>query len=108
MAEAIQANPSQDAEAAELDSAFRRAFARLRPRQAEVFCLYELGEWSYQQIADQFGITVNSVGVILHRARQKLQELLKMQTRLSEVRRSQPRTSGATNLRSDGDVRASK
>jgi RNA polymerase sigma-70 factor, ECF subfamily len=69
LAEAIQANPSQDAEAAELDSALRGALARLRPRQAEVFCLYELDEWSYQQIADQFGITVNSVGVILHRAR---------------------------------------
>jgi len=76
-------DPSQHAEAVELASALRWALAQLPARHAEVFCLHELGDWSSQQIADQFGITANSVGVILHRARQKLQQLLKMQNRLS-------------------------
>jgi RNA polymerase sigma-70 factor (ECF subfamily) len=78
-------DPSKHAEAAELASALRWAISKLPARQAEVFSLHELGDWSYQQIADQLGITVNGVGVILHRARQKLQELLKMQNRVSAV-----------------------
>jgi RNA polymerase sigma-70 factor (ECF subfamily) len=76
-------DPSQRAEAMELAGALRWALAQLSRQQAEVFCLHELGDWSSQQIADQLGITANSVGVILHRARQKLQQLLKMQNRLS-------------------------
>jgi RNA polymerase sigma-70 factor (ECF subfamily) len=78
-------DPSKHAEAAELAGALRWAISKLPARQAEVFSLHELGDWSYQQIADQLGITVNGVGVILHRARQKLQELLKMQNRVSAV-----------------------
>jgi RNA polymerase sigma-70 factor (ECF subfamily) len=85
LAEAVQPDPSQRAEASELTSALRWALAQLPTRQAEVFWLHELGDWSYQQIADQLGISVNAVGAILHRTRQKLQELLKMQNRLSAV-----------------------
>jgi DNA-directed RNA polymerase specialized sigma24 family protein len=48
-----------------------------------------MGEWSYQQIADQLGISSNAVGVILHRTRQKLQELLKMQNRFSAALKQQ-------------------
>ena len=76
-------DPADHAEAAELAGALRWAVAQLPKKQAEVFCLHELGDWSYQQIAEQLGITANAVGVMLHRARQKLQELLKMQNRLS-------------------------
>jgi RNA polymerase sigma-70 factor (ECF subfamily) len=82
-------DPSQRAEAAELASALRWAIAQLPTRQAEVFCLCEFGEWSHQQIADQLGITVNAVGVLLHRTRQKLQDLLKMQNRLSTALKTQ-------------------
>jgi len=85
LTKAVQANPSQHAETSELTSALRWALAQLPARQAEVFWLYELGDWSYQQIADELGISVNAVGVMLHRTRQKLQELLKMQNRLSAV-----------------------
>jgi RNA polymerase sigma-70 factor (ECF subfamily) len=92
LAEAADADPSQQMEVAELTSALRWALAQLPARQAEVFCLHELGDWSYQQIADQLGKSANSVGVILHRAREKLQELLKMQNRLSAVLKEQRRT----------------
>jgi RNA polymerase sigma-70 factor (ECF subfamily) len=84
-AEAVQADPSQLAESSELADALRWALAQLPSRQAEVFWLHELGDWSYQQIADELGISVNAVGVILHRTRLKLQELLKMQNRLSSA-----------------------
>lgn len=90
--EAAQIDPSQEAEAAELSSALRWAIAQLPTRQAEVFCLHELGEWSYQEIADQLGTSSNAVGVVLHRARQKLQELLKMQNRLSAALKQQRQT----------------
>jgi RNA polymerase sigma-70 factor (ECF subfamily) len=89
LVESIEEDPSQHAEAAELAGALRWAVTQLPAKQAEVFCLHELGDWSYQQIADQLGITVNAVGVILHRTRHKLQELLKMQNRLSAALNSQ-------------------
>jgi RNA polymerase sigma-70 factor (ECF subfamily) len=76
-------DPAEQAEARELAGALRSALARIPVKQAEVFCLHELGGWSYQQIAEQVGMTVNAVGVMLHRARQKLQEILKLQDQLS-------------------------
>ena len=82
-AESAPSNPAQQAEAEELSSALRWALVQLPARQAEAFCLHELGDWSYQQIADQFGTSANAVGVLLHRTRRKLQELLTMQNRLS-------------------------
>jgi RNA polymerase sigma-70 factor (ECF subfamily) len=89
LAEANQRDPSQQAEAAELSNALRWALAHLPRRQAEVFSLAELGDWSYQQVADQLGLSVGAVGVILHRTRQKLQELLKMANRMSAALKHQ-------------------
>jgi RNA polymerase sigma-70 factor (ECF subfamily) len=85
----VDADPSQVAEAAELANAMRWAIAQLPKRQAEIFSLHELSDWSYQQIADQLGITVNSVGVILHRTKQKLKQLLEMRNRLSTTVKQQ-------------------
>jgi RNA polymerase sigma-70 factor (ECF subfamily) len=68
--------PSQSAEDAELSERLRAALARLAPRQAEVFCLHSLDGLSYQEIAAQMAITVQSVGVLLHRARKQLRLLL--------------------------------
>jgi RNA polymerase sigma-70 factor (ECF subfamily) len=84
-------DPSRRAEAAELATALRWAIAQVPKRQVEVFCLHELGDWSYQEIANQLGITVNSVGVILHRTRQKLRQLLEMRNRLSTAVKQQRR-----------------
>jgi RNA polymerase sigma factor (sigma-70 family) len=44
--------------------------------QAQVFCLACLEGFSYEQIAEELGVTVNHVGVLLHRARSSLQERL--------------------------------
>jgi RNA polymerase sigma-70 factor (ECF subfamily) len=87
--EAKTADAVQQAEAAELADALRWAIGRLPLRQAEVFWLHEFGDASHQQIAEQLGITVNSVGVILHRARQKLQELLHLRSRMYAVMKQQ-------------------
>jgi RNA polymerase sigma-70 factor (ECF subfamily) len=68
--------PSQGAEDAELAGQLRNALARLPPRQAEVFCLHCLEEWSYQEIARHLELSIDAVGVLLHRARRQLRQLL--------------------------------
>jgi RNA polymerase sigma-70 factor (ECF subfamily) len=68
--------PVQAAEASELAEDLRRALADLDGPQAQVFCLACLEGFSYEQIAEELGVTVNHVGVLLHRARSSLQERL--------------------------------
>jgi RNA polymerase sigma-70 factor, ECF subfamily len=68
--------PSEIAETAELSERLRIALAELPAKQAEIFCLACLDQWSHREIADRLGISVDSVGVTVHRARQKLQQLL--------------------------------
>ena len=68
--------PAEWAEAEELSARLRRALAELAPRQAEVFCLRFLDEMSYREIARQLDLTTSAVGVLLHRARARLRELL--------------------------------
>jgi RNA polymerase sigma-70 factor (ECF subfamily) len=92
LAAGTDGDPAQHAEAAELADTLRFAIGQLPQRQAEVFCLHELAAWSHQQIAEQLGMTVNAVGVVLHRTRQKLEELLKMHNRtLAVTKQRQPR-----------------
>ena len=69
--------PPQLAEASELSERLREALAELPQKQAQAFCLFYLDGWDYQRIADQLEGTVNAVGVMLHRARHRLRELLK-------------------------------
>jgi RNA polymerase sigma factor (sigma-70 family) len=68
--------PAQLAEASELSERLRGAIATLPEKQAQAFCLYYLEGWDYQQIAGHQEATVNAVGVLLHRARHRLRELL--------------------------------
>ena len=46
----------------------RAALATLPARQADAFCLHCLEGWSYQAIAEQMRVSVDAVGVLLHRA----------------------------------------
>ncbi|MFO0787983.1 MAG: RNA polymerase sigma factor [Pirellulales bacterium] len=84
LAPATDAAPSAHAEAAELAAELRWALAQLPPREAEVFCLHELGDWTYAQIADELSTTANAIGVLLHRTRHKLRQLLDRQTSCAE------------------------
>lgn len=68
--------PSRGAEDRELAQRLREALAQIPPKQAEVFCLHCLDGWSYQEIARQLGASTDAVGVLLHRARRRLRELL--------------------------------
>jgi RNA polymerase sigma-70 factor, ECF subfamily len=68
--------PSQGAEDAERAESLRAALAGLPPNQAEALCLHHLEDWSYRQIAGHLAISVDAVGVLLHRARRRLRELL--------------------------------
>ena len=68
--------PSELAQAAELSAKLRLALTQLPGQQAEVFCMRCLNDLSYRQIAKQLGLSSSSVGVLLHRARLRLRELL--------------------------------
>ena len=60
----------------ELSAGLRRALARLPEQQGEVFCMRCLNDMSYREIAKQLGLKGSAVGVLLHRARRRLRELL--------------------------------
>jgi len=69
-------SPDAQMQRGELADGLRRALTRLPPQQAQVFCLRVVEEMSYEEIAEQLQISVNSIGVILNRARKRLRELL--------------------------------
>jgi RNA polymerase sigma-70 factor (ECF subfamily) len=71
-----EADPVQEAEAGELAEQLRAALPHLSRDQAAVFCLSCLENLSYQEIGERLGMTANAVGVVLHRARHRLRELL--------------------------------
>src|SRR5262249_17437473 len=68
--------PSQVVEDAELAEQLRAALACLPPWQAEVFPPHVLEDGSYQEAARHLAISVDSVGVLLHRARKRLRRLM--------------------------------
>ncbi|MBN2211318.1 MAG: sigma-70 family RNA polymerase sigma factor [Sedimentisphaerales bacterium] len=68
--------PSHRMEQQELAIQLQDALAQLPQDQAEVFCLKYLNGESYQTIAYITGQNINTVGVNLHRARNKLRVLL--------------------------------
>ena len=68
--------PHEMAEAAELSARLRAALGALPDKQAEVFTLFCLEGWTYQEISEHLGASIDSVGVMLHRARAKLKTLL--------------------------------
>lgn len=72
--------PPQQAESQELAEELRMALSKIPPLEAQVFCLRALNELSYRQIADQMNVHENYVGVLINRARTKLQDILKSVT----------------------------
>ena len=75
------AGPDEQAEQLELIEKVRQSLSELPPQEAQVFCLRYLNEMSYRQIAEQLGITTNSAGVLLHRARSRLRETIELSVR---------------------------
>lgn len=69
--------PAQAAAATELAEDLRQALIGLDALQAEVFCLTCLEGFPYREVANYLGVTVNHVGVLLHRAKSFLRERLR-------------------------------
>jgi RNA polymerase sigma-70 factor (ECF subfamily) len=76
--------PQEQVEKEELVSRVRQSLSELPPMEAQVFCLRYLNDMSYRQIAEQLGITTNSTGVLLHRARTRLRESIELSAQESE------------------------
>jgi RNA polymerase sigma-70 factor (ECF subfamily) len=72
-AAALGADPGNDPGAPELRDRLRDALAALPPRAAEIFALRYLEGYTNRQIAELFETSESSIGVTLHRARQRLQ-----------------------------------
>jgi RNA polymerase sigma-70 factor (ECF subfamily) len=54
----------------------QQALAKLPPRDAEIMLLKYSEDWSYQQLAEHLGLSVSAVEARLHRARQKMRQVL--------------------------------
>ncbi|MHC4746463.1 MAG: RNA polymerase sigma factor [Planctomycetota bacterium] len=70
--------PVEQLQVQELAGWLRRSLAQLRPQEAQVFCLRFLNGMSYRRIAKEVGITTSATGVLLHRARRKLQDFFEV------------------------------
>jgi len=68
--------PDSEAQSCELAARLRAAIGQLPAQEAKVFCLRHFNELSYRQIAKELQITTGAAGVLLHRAKTKLRELL--------------------------------
>ena len=79
--EGESACPHEEAEKQELADRARQLVSELPPQEAKVFCLRYLNDMSYREIADQLGMTTNSAGVLLHRARARLREHFELSAR---------------------------
>jgi len=69
-------DPSEHTIAGELAEELRHALCELEPIAAEIFCLANLEGWSYDSIAQQWGMTSNHVGVLISRTRAALRKKL--------------------------------
>jgi len=70
------ADPVRQVLDSELMDQLRAALRELPSQQSEIFCLRHLNEMSYEEISAEMGLSVDHVGVLLHRARGRLRELL--------------------------------
>ena len=68
--------PVQAAQQQEMLEALRRALAQLPRTQAEAFCLKHFQSMTQKQIGQALGITGNAAGVLVPRARARLEILL--------------------------------
>lgn len=64
--------PSSSLEMQELKARLRSELATLPSQQAEAFWLRHIEELTYSEIGDLMDVDINTVGVLIHRARAKL------------------------------------
>jgi len=69
-------DPAVEAETKELSHRLRQAIAELPPQEAKAFCLRYFSELSYREVARELNIRTSAAGVLLHRAKGRLREIL--------------------------------
>ena len=69
-------DPQRLAQGSELLQRLLQALVELPRQQAEALCLRYLAELEYREIAETLEINPNSVGALLHRARESLRQML--------------------------------
>jgi RNA polymerase sigma-70 factor (ECF subfamily) len=72
-----QASPARLHDAGEIRAWVRRALALLSPRSAEIFALRYFEGYDNHEIARMLGTSRGTVGVVLHRARQRVREAIR-------------------------------
>ena len=65
-------DPSTQLELKELGVAIEQALAKLPPRLARAFSLYEIEDWNGREVCALLNISQNNLWIILHRARKQL------------------------------------
>lgn len=99
--ESCRPDPRRSAIARQRAAMLREAIATLPAREARVFALRFFEECSYREIAEQMGLSVNRVGVLIQRARQRLRAAL--EPRLGEPEKA---THVTPSLESRGEERS--
>lgn len=67
---------AQQIQAQDLAGRLRKTLGQLPPQEAEIFCLHYINGMSYRQIARELGIKSNTAGVLSHKARLELGNIL--------------------------------
>jgi RNA polymerase sigma-70 factor, ECF subfamily len=68
--------PVDSAHLEDLRSQLRVALTQLSQDQATAFCLCALEGWTYSEASEQLDAAPSTVGVLVHRARERLRELM--------------------------------
>jgi len=76
-------DPAVEAEEGDLKTVLRETLEEISERDRHIIQQFYFGERDYQQIAADLGISPNSVGAALHRARERLKARLEARTRAS-------------------------
>ena len=79
-------DPAEHVQTQELTDRLRQAIATLPIQEGKAFCLRYFNEMSYREIAHQLNVKTNVAGVLLHRAKTKLREVMQAEpTETNEI-----------------------
>jgi RNA polymerase sigma-70 factor (ECF subfamily) len=77
LADTRQPDPERELGASEIRTRVRREVARLSPRSAEIFVLRYFEGYDNHEIARMVGSSRSTVGVVLHRARERIRDAMR-------------------------------
>lgn len=89
--DSLDNSPLSQLELADLKNRLISELAKLPEQQSAAFCLRTFEELTYTQIALQLGVSVNQVGVLIHRARENLSTNMANFRPVSENSKERPR-----------------